>query len=84
MGQDLGGFVCKIIRGEKLRKKGRPRGSAQDEPLTRFRIYAQIVRLRESGFTLNKAVEQIAELAGHTRTPRVIRNYYEEFKNPLP
>jgi hypothetical protein len=82
LGQELGEFVCKIVRGEKLRKAGRPRGSAQDDPVKRLRIYAEIVRLIESGCSLEKAYQQIANQTG--RTSRVIRQYYEEHKNPPP
>ena len=79
---ELAAFLSKIVRGEKLRKKGRPRGSAQHDPLTRFRMYAQIVRWKESGMSLERAYTEIATLANVT--PRVIRQYYEEFKNPPP
>jgi hypothetical protein len=81
---ELATFLSRIVGGEKPRmgKAGRPRGSAQDDPLTRSRIYARIVRWKASGMSLESAYIKIAKLAG--RTPRVIRQYYEEFKNPPP
>ncbi|MDE3039651.1 MAG: hypothetical protein KGJ82_03605 [Nitrospirota bacterium] len=82
LSQELALFLSKIIRGEKLRGKGRPRGSTQHDPLTRVRMYAQIVRWTTSGMPLEKAYAQIAAQANVT--PRVIRQYYEEFKNPPP
>ena len=85
LSQELAEFLCNIIRGEKLRGQGRPSGSTQHDPLTRFRIYAQIVRWKESGVSLEEAYRRIVKLAGlDHRATRLIRQYYEEFKNPPP
>ena len=82
LSKKLATYLASIVRGEVRRGKGRPKGSAQDDPVTRFRIYAQIVRWKESGQSFNRSYAKIATLAG--RDPRVIRQYHEEFKKPPP
>lgn len=79
---ELSQLLCKIVLGEARRPRGRPRNSAQDDPLTRVRIYAQIIRAQQAGISSEKIYEEFANQLG--RTPRLIRRYYEEFSEPPP
>jgi hypothetical protein len=79
---ELATYLVRIVRGEVRRAKGRPHGSTQHDALTRSRMYAKIVRWKASGKSLQWAYAMIAKLANVE--PRLIRQYYEEFKNPPP
>lgn len=74
---ELAEVLSQIVRGEKLRGRGRPRGSRQDDAETRAIICVQITFLRGCGKTLEEAFETVGSKYG--RTARTIRRYYEGF-----